>query len=121
VDQGNAAYNAGADVSDDALLIVHNMDRFDKHRELVIVDSTALITFPASMPEIARKVALYTQGKLPVSEHAAATRAVKDYGVVTPQIAFREFGKRQAQPAIAGLVELFNEINTLIAVFSTQV
>jgi hypothetical protein len=114
-------YNAGTDVADDPLLIVHNMNRFDKHRELIIVDSSALIHFPASMGEITQEVALYTQGKLPVSGHAAATQAVKDHGIVTPQVAFRQFGKRQAQPVIAGLLELFNEVSTLVGVFATQV
>jgi hypothetical protein len=114
-------YNAGSDVENDSLLIIHNMDRFDKHRELAIVDSSALVTFPASMPEIAAKVALYTKGKLPKAEHFAARQAVKDYGKVTPQVAFRKFGQRESQPVIAGLIQLFDEANTIAAIFATQV
>jgi hypothetical protein len=57
-------YNAGADAADESLLIVHNMDRFDKHRELVIVHSAVSITVPANMPELIANLELFKQGKL---------------------------------------------------------
>jgi hypothetical protein len=114
-------YNAWPDVSDDALLIVHNMDRFDKHRELAIVDSSALVTFPPEMMEISRKALLYTEGKLPTSENAILSKALKDHAKVTPNVAFREFGKRKGQPVIPGLAKLSDEVSVLIAVFATQV
>lgn len=114
-------YNVQPDATNDPLLIVHNMDRFDKHRELVIVDSSANVLFPPEMAEISRKAALYTEGKLPVSEHPVVSRALKDHATVTPQVSFREFGKRKTQFVTAGLVELFDEISTLVAVFVTQV
>jgi len=113
-------YHAGANVADNSLLIIHNMDRFDKHRELVIVDSSALVVFPSSMPEVARKVTLYTQGKLPASEYAAVGRAVKEYGQVTPQVAFRQFGKRKTQPVIPGLAQLFNDVGEIVCVFANE-
>jgi hypothetical protein len=113
-------YNAGANVADDPLLIVHNMDRFDKHRELVIVDPSAFINIPPTMPELARKLTLYADGKLPASEHVSASRALKEHTKVTPQVSFREFGKRKTQPVIPGLMELFDEINTMVAIFATN-
>jgi hypothetical protein len=117
-------YNAGAEVEDFPLLIVHDMDRFDKHRELVIVDSSALINFSANLPNvkiIAAKVALYTQGKLPVSEHHIATYAIKNYAVVTPHVAFRQFGKREGKPMLLGLKELFDDIAVIVEGFASLV
>lgn len=113
-------YNAGANVTDDSLLIIHDMDRFDKHRELVIVDSTAEITFPPTMDELWSKAELYSQGKLPQTEMLALSRAIKDYAKVTPGIAFRQFGERKTYPVIKGLVELWNEVNVLAGVFATE-
>jgi len=113
-------YNVGADMADDPLLIIHNMDRFDKHRELAIVDPSAIIEFPSEMPDIAKKAALYTQGKLPTTEHLALSRALKEHAKVTPSVAFRQFGNRQTHPVIAGLVELLNEVNTLVGIFATK-
>src|ERR1700727_2294958 len=114
-------YNAGADAANDPLLIVHNMDRFDKHRELAMVDSSAIITFPPNMTEIYRKTLLYREGKLPISENPMLSRALKDHAKVTPHVAFRQFGKRRAQPVISGLAKLFDEISVLVGVFATQV
>ena len=114
-------YNAGADAGNDPLLIVHNMDRFDKHRELAIVDSSAIITFPPDMTEIYRKALLYREGKLPISENPMLNRALKDHAKVTPHVAFREFGTGKAQPVISGLVKLFEEVSVLVGVFATQV
>jgi hypothetical protein len=114
-------HHSGADVADDPLLIIHNMDRFDKHRELVIVDSSAAVQFPPTMSDIASKAALYTQGKLPASDHLVLSRALKDHCNVTPNVAFRQFGKRKTHSVIAGLVELFDEVSTLVGVFATEV
>jgi hypothetical protein len=94
-------YNAGTYVGDYPLLIVHNMDRFDKHRELAIVYSTAFISVPPSMSsELIPKFEMYKQGKLPAVELIGVSRALKDHGQVTPQVSFREFGKGKPQPVI---------------------
>lgn len=114
-------YKARANAADNSLLIIHNMDRFDKHRELVIVDSSAEISFPLAMEELWRKAELYSQEKLPESEHLAFSQALKDYGKVIPGVAFREFGKRKTYPVIKGLVELWDDVNHLAALFATQV
>jgi hypothetical protein len=114
-------YKAGADVCNDSLLIVHNMDRFDKHRELVIVDSSVVVEVPSTMPDLANKFRLYTEGKLPQSEIIAASRAMKEHGKATPDVAFRQFGQRKTQSVIPGLVQLFDEVSTLVGVFATEV
>jgi hypothetical protein len=110
-------YNAGADVADDLLLIVHNMDRFDKHRELAIVISTAFVTVPPDRPDLIRKIELYQQGKLPIVEQMEVSRALKNQGNVTPSVSFRQFGKRDSQPIIPSLVKLFNEVGTVVDLF----
>jgi hypothetical protein len=114
-------YNAGTDPADDSLLIVHNMDRFDKHRELVIVDCSAEITFPPTMDDLWRKAELYSQGKLTQSDRPAFGQALKDYAKVTPGVAFRQFGKRKTYPVILGLSELWRAISEVAAIFATQV
>jgi hypothetical protein len=112
-------YKAGKDIANDPILIVHNMDRFDKHRELVIVRSSVLIQLPATESEIARKFALYTEGKLPTSEYASVSRALKQHGTVTPNIAFNQFGDRKSQPVVLGLAQLFDEISIIVEIFAT--
>lgn len=114
-------YNAGPNVADDPILIVHNMDRFDKHRELVIVDSGTTICFPPEMANIAMKVRLYLEGKLPESEQSAARRAVIDHAKVVPQVAFRQFGQREYQPLATGLAELQHAIFWLADLFAREV
>jgi hypothetical protein len=62
-------HNDGTDVGDYPLLIVHNMDRFDKHRELAIVYSTAFVRVPPSISsELIPKFEMYKPGKLPAVE-----------------------------------------------------
>jgi len=110
-------YSAGADVADDPLLIIHNMDRFDKHRELAIVISTAFVTVPPDRPDLIQKFELYKQGKLHGVELIEASRALKNQGEVTPSVSFRQFGKRDSQPVIPGLAKLFNEVGTVVDLF----
>ncbi len=117
---GLQPYKAGTDAVDSSLLIIHDMDRFDKHRELMIVDCSAEITFPPSMEELWRKAELYSQGKLPDTEHFAFSRALKDYGNVAPGVAFRKFGRREPYPLVNGLVELWRDTSNLAALFATQ-
>jgi hypothetical protein len=113
-------YHAGADAADQLLCIIHDMDRFDKHRELAIVISTALITFP-NLPdafELASKLAMYKEGKLPAAERPAISRAIKDYGHVTPQVSFRNFGRREIQPILPGLAQLADHVRDVVARFT---
>jgi hypothetical protein len=42
-------YQRGSDAINDPLCIIHDMDRFDKHRELLIVTTCANIFFPAGL------------------------------------------------------------------------
>ena len=111
-------YNAGADVADESLLIVHNMDRFDKHRELVIVRSAVSITFPSDRPDLLKKMELFKQGKLPQKELVEASRDFKNNSEASPNIAFGQFGKRDSQPVIPGLERLLNDVGVVVAGFA---
>jgi hypothetical protein len=114
-------YNAGANVADNPLLIIHNMDRFDKHRELVIVDTSAEISFPPTRSDLWDKARLYSEGKLPQAEHLAFSRELKQEAKVSPGIAFRQFGKWPAYPVIKGLTELFVEVERIVDILACEV
>jgi hypothetical protein len=86
-------YKVGADASNHSFLILHDMDRFDKHRELVIVASSVDIAFPPDRPDLIHMAQLYTQGKLPAAESLALSRALQHNSQHTPSVAFREFGQ----------------------------
>jgi hypothetical protein len=114
-------YNVRADVADHALLIVHNMDRFDKHRELVIVSSSVAVNFPPGMEDIQRKADLFSQGKLPKSEFLALSHALNENANASPGIAFRNFGQRSPYPVVLGLVKLWRAVNNAVAEFAGEV
>lgn len=113
-------YKAGADVENHALLIIHNMDRFDKHQELLIVDSGVQVAFPPAAVELRRKAALYTQGKLPESEHIEIAHAFQD-NLATPGISFREFGQHRPYAVINGLRELWIHVMNAVTSFADEI
>jgi|ERR1017187_5770589 hypothetical protein len=112
-------YRAGADAADQPICIIHNMDRFDKHRELAIVDSCAVPVFaiPPHRNDLVRKVVLYSQGKLPEADRPAVGYAIKNYANITPNVAFRKFGKREDQPVIPGLTQLADYMRDVVSRF----
>jgi len=114
-------YAIGADMADHGLLIIHNMDRFDKHRELVIVDSSVNINFPPNMLDYLVKANLYTQGELPESEHLALSRAIQKDSKATPSVGFRNFGKWSTYPVIKGLAELGQAVDNAVTAFASEV
>jgi hypothetical protein len=87
----------------------------------VIVHSSVNISFPPDMDELWLKAELYSQGKLPKSEHLSFSRALKEYAKVTPGVAFEEFGKRKTYPVIRGLVELQREVVRVVGLFANEV
>jgi hypothetical protein len=118
--EASQPYHAGADAADHLLMIVHNMDRFDKHRELMIVASTANAIIPPSLTELQDKVRLYEAGKLPESERATLIQAAQNYGAVSPGLAFRQFGKREPHSLLRGLVELWTEVDNRVDAFAIE-
>ncbi len=110
------------DASDDILLIVHDMDRFDKHRELMIVTACANLTFPAgTRPETIANVVAYKKGKtLSMTEFAAAQRAIKNDAKVSPQVAFSNFGNREGQFVVPSLMALLNGVSDVAEMFAKE-
>jgi hypothetical protein len=95
------------------LLIVHKMDIVDKHQELVLCFSTGLIELPMEVIPVR-----FRNKRRPLTElYAELGPEIKQHGKVTPQIAFREFGRRPIQPVIPGLEELTQAVKLVILAF----
>jgi hypothetical protein len=100
------------------------MDRFDKHRELVIINSCANVAILPSMGiEAYRILVKYsnreTRDILTSDELALARRIVNQDAVVTPQVAFAKIGKREGQFVVPSLMQLFNAIMERIDMFAS--
>jgi hypothetical protein len=98
---------------DDPLWIVHDFDRIDKHRELVIVESSIGLKINANL--------LY---KFVISKEKASGELsdedVKMNTQVAANISFRQFGKREYQPVIPGLFKLGQYVRDFIGLFSDE-
>jgi hypothetical protein len=113
-------YEVGSHIANHALLIIHNMDRFDKHRELVIVSSIISVEYPPDAIDFIRKAQMYIQGELPPAEHLALGRALQNYKP-SPGVAFRKFGEWRAYPVVKGLSELLLFADSAMAEFSMHI
>ena len=102
----------------DPLCIVHDMDRFDKHRELVL-----------AIPSIGMTVTAETIYKFAIlKEKADATP--NDWKIFdsdmhvnskfSPQISFRQFGKGENEAVIPGLRQLGKYVGSFIALFGDE-
>lgn len=113
--------NRGGNALDDPLCIVHDMDRFDKHRELVIVASCANLTFPGTSLDVVNKVMEYRRGKtLSTADVAAVSRAIKHEAKVSPQVAFTKFGTRDTEFVIPALAYLLNSVDKVVESFESE-
>jgi hypothetical protein len=108
----------GDDAIDDPLCIIHDMDRFDKHRELTIVTGIANLTFPNATPDLIAQVWAYKHGKMMTSDEAAtALSAIKHDAIVVPEIAFAKFGKREEQFVTPSLSQLLHATRDVMNLF----
>jgi hypothetical protein len=115
-------YQRGAGATDHPLCIVHDMDRFDKHRELVIVTACANLTFPGFGPEHLREIVAYRYGKpLSSDDVAEAQRAIKHKANVRPQVAFYQFGEGDTKFVVPFLKQLTNAVSDVIGDFAREV
>jgi hypothetical protein len=116
-------HRSGSDAIDHPFCIVHDMDRFDNHRELVLVNSSANIQFPIGTKwEVIFIWTKYDQGKtLSDEELAVLQSAVKDKAKVTPNVAFAQFGKRNEHPVVPALMELRDGIANAVELFALEV
>lgn len=116
-------YHAGADAPNQPVCIIHNMDRFDKHRELMIVNSAVNLTFtfPSNMTELRRLLMEQQQGKVfSPREKAMIGRAIKQYGSAAPDVAFGQFGKRGSQLVVPMLEQLSYHVRMLVDKFEAM-
>lgn len=117
-------YQQEEKAENDPLCIVHDMDRFDKHRELTIVTSCANVTVPMSIGvTAARALYKFSQGQaLNDDEKATARRLLKEQAeAVSPQVAFAKFGSRKITPVIPALSELQKAIVDRVHLFAGEV
>ena len=106
-------YNA-VDPVDTLIYIVHDFDRVDKHRELVLCIPTGAREFA---PEMGAFVADYQRAH-PELRAVDLAMNLKGYGKLVPQVSFKYFGRRHVQPLAPGLMELNNFIVRTIAMFA---
>ncbi|MDQ2925028.1 MAG: hypothetical protein M3R43_05665, partial [Acidobacteriota bacterium] len=116
-------YKSGSDPENDPLCIIHDMDRFDKHRELAIVVSCAnLVIQPGIAIEAVRAVTKHSQGEaLTVAELALAQRTVNQDAIVSPQVAFSQIGKRKDQFVVSVLSQLHEAAFKRIDLFASLI
>jgi hypothetical protein len=107
-------YNS-PDYIDSPLSIIHHMDIFYKHRELVLHYTTGSLLMPASMRPI---VESYKREHPDVSS-AELTSKFKSYGTLVPQIAFKNFGRRDIEPVSQALLDLYNSTVVVVAYFES--
>ena len=99
----------------------HNMDRFDKHRELVIITSSISVEFGPGMDDARRKANLFNQGKLPPTEWMALSQALNDNIKAAPSISFMEFGEYSPYPVVKGLARLWQAVDVAVTHFANEV
>jgi len=92
------------DPLDNPLLIIHNFDIFDKHRELVIISAVGTVVYPIEMKETVQS---YERAN-PELRAAEIARYFKGSTIAQPNVAFRNFGRLETKPVTIGLIELFN-------------
>ncbi|MBZ5531866.1 MAG: hypothetical protein LAO20_10575 [Acidobacteriia bacterium] len=113
-------YQRGDDVINDPLLIVHNMDRIDKHQELVILlpglhSRLDLREFVSQIDRMKREAEMANKPIPTIPE------AMQKYAIVTPQVSFREFGDLDYKPVIPGLFQLAKYIKNVVSMFAGEI
>ena len=105
----------GAHPVDDPLAIVHELDRIDKHHEVVLV----IATFEAHVETFAEFSARRARSGLEADQDTFARESTqKESMQISRQVAFAEFGKRKDQSVIPSLTELANAIRDVIRMFA---
>jgi hypothetical protein len=97
-----------ANPNESLLLAIHNMDIVDKHRELVIVESTGAAQIPIELWK------RYESEELPLSTIGAN---FKRYGKLIPQVAFSDFCGMESEIVVQALGQMYNEVLRLVEAF----
>lgn len=116
-------YNSGGDAKDNLVCIVHDMDRFDKHRELAVITTCANLTPVSPVGELAiDAMCKFRQGhNFSDTDLVIAQEAMQNHVEIAPQIAFAQFGNRKAHPVLPGLAQLRNSMFNIIEMFALEV
>jgi hypothetical protein len=116
-------YNRVSDPENDPVCIVHDMDRFDKHRELTIISARANVAVPFTAGlDAAFAVKRYSQGEtLTAAEFALARKTIKQDAIVMPQVAFSKFGQGKTEFVVPALIQLHQAIFERIDLFASEV
>jgi hypothetical protein len=101
------------DPVDSLLLVIHNFDIADKHRELVFVVGTGAIRLPI---EVMDRYIRYKWG-VPDSPPVDFGAEYQRHGDIVPEIAFSEFGRSQSEPIVQGLSDLQNYVVEIVSSF----
>jgi hypothetical protein len=109
-------YNS-QDPLDDPLVILHDMDIADKHREILVCSSIGGMDFPIAMRDVVENY----QCAHPELNSAQVAFQFKSHGKLVPQIAFKDFGRREIEPVIPALTELLNEVVIVVKACSTHI
>jgi hypothetical protein len=99
----------------DPLLVIHNMNIADKHRELVIISTTGLIE--GLNHRLAREFMRHISGAATTPLTPELKREFDQHGKITPQVSFRDFGGGVIHPIVPRLTQLTSHVRSIIAQF----
>jgi hypothetical protein len=100
---------------DDALAIIHELDRVDKHHTLVLVVAgfNAQLIIPKTFL-VSRAISVFELD----GDAFPADPAQKADFKVSRQVAFAEFGQRKNQAVVPSLTQLSHEVRNIVRKFS---
>lgn len=112
-------YLRGTDFANHPLWLIHDMDRIDKHRDLVIVVAGLGVQLDAisSRDWVLKHDA---QGKPIWALPVFGTAQVQVGGKLAPQVSFRDFGSSKDEPIIRGLKQLTNFAHDAVESFARE-
>lgn len=100
----------GPSPREDPLFLIHEMDRFDKHRELVVIYTG----FRREMGGTAKRLFWQYNQMKTESAWKALEAAFETDSQVTPQIAFEKIGDRENQAVVPCLAQLLGCVRIVI-------
>jgi len=105
-------YHARDRATDQPLAIVHDLNRIDKHQNIVVVVGTFNMgmKFPAAVVIGSSKMS---------EEQFAALFQQKVEIKLARQVAFKRFGQRENQTAIPSLTHLLNAVRDVVKLFDS--
>jgi hypothetical protein len=103
-----------ADPADDPIAIVHELNRIDKHHNLVLVITSFNMRMTIPVQDA---IVIGGYGNMEINR-AVLTEKVSFQ--IAPYMAFGQFGKREKQPVIESLTHLFDAIGDVVKMFAGE-